>query len=63
MLVDAGWQTRTETGYYFLQRKVKDEGYKNLATCVRSLMQVIGKLWDFAGRQENRLKNCNPSYF
>lgn len=43
-LVDAGWQTRTEAGHYFLQCKVKDKGYKNLETCIRSLTrwQVMG---------------------
>lgn len=44
MLVDAGWQTRIEVGHYFLQFKVKDEGYKNLETCIRILThwQVMG---------------------
>lgn len=49
MLGDAGWQTRIEAGHYFffgffLQCKVKDEGYKNLETCIRSLThwQVMG---------------------
>lgn len=44
MLLDAGWQTRIEAGHYFLQCKVKDEGYKNLETYIRSLThwQVMG---------------------
>lgn len=47
MLVDAGWQTRIEAAHYFfffVQCKVKNEGYKNLESCIRSLThwQVMG---------------------
>lgn len=52
MLGDAGWQTGIEADhhfiifflFFFLQFKVKDEGYKNLETCIRSLThwQVMG---------------------
>lgn len=66
MLVDAAWQTRIEAAHYlfifFFQCKVKDEGHKNLETCIRRLThwQVMGFFQ--AGRKTD-LKAAIPVIF